>query len=139
MTHKFTSFLIFSILSLCIYHPFQGHASTIENSEDLIEIYLHQSDTDDDNTSDEEQGKHNHGERMPQRPIVCSISNDSGISLPNYFDVSEISSFEIWNQNNCIAAFGDQSDFINLIFSLKGEYQIVFRSPNYFLYGVIYL
>lgn len=137
MTLKFASFLIFSILSLCIYHPLHAQGATIEYSEDLIEIYLHQSDTDDDNTSDDERDKHNRGERMPQQPIVCSISNDSGISLPNYFDVSEISSFEIWNQNTCIASFIDQKDFIDMIFSLKGEYQLIFRFKNYLLSGYI--
>ena len=109
-----------------------------EDGEDLDIILFYCSDSSGEDSGDENDDKQR-GERMPQRPIICSISNDSGISLPNYFDVSEISSFEIWDQNNCIAAFGDQSDFINLIFSLNGEYQIVFRSPTYTLKGQISL
>ncbi|MDE6096462.1 MAG: hypothetical protein K2G52_09770 [Muribaculaceae bacterium] len=111
-------------------------AEGLEDGESLDIILFCCNDGLGVDSGDENDDKQR-GERMPQQPIVCSISKDSGITIKNNFDISEISSFEIWNQNTCIASFIDQKDFIDMIFSLKGEYQLIFRFKNYLLSGYI--
>ena len=76
------------------------------------------------------------GIRIPSRFIVCIISAE-GIQMD--VDVEEIQSYEIWDADGelCIASYTEESDFINALFSLQGEYQIQFTTEDYTYIGYV--
>lgn len=136
MIYRLILILTSMLLSISAIPAFATEGHEDEESLDIILFYC--SDGSGEDSGDVNDDKQR-GERMLQQSVSCSISSNSGITIKSNFDISEISSFEIWNPNTCIAAFGDQSDLINLIFSLQGEYKIVFRFSNYSLVGQISL
>lgn len=76
-------------------------------------------------------------DRMPTRPILCSISIEDGVSFDDGSN-PDIISYEIKDaDNNPIAVTGDEEDFIQTLFSLTGEYVIQFRTDEYVYYGGI--
>lgn len=77
------------------------------------------------------------GHRAPGRPICCTISKDSGVTIPGCPD--DIISYEIWDAdgNICLFASTDQSDFIDEIFSSHGEFMIRLNSNVYTYIGYI--
>ncbi|MDE5886358.1 MAG: hypothetical protein K2H46_02100 [Muribaculaceae bacterium] len=78
-----------------------------------------------------------HGNRMPPAPIVCLISKVDGVEIAGVAN-SEIVSFEILDAyGNTVALLQDEPSFIETIFSLNGEYRIVFRLQNKILSGWI--
>ena len=76
------------------------------------------------------------GIRIPSRFIVCIISAE-GIQMD--VEAEEILSYEIWDADGevCIASYTEESDFINALFSLEGEYQIQFTTEDYVYIGYI--
>ena len=75
--------------------------------------------------------------RMPTRPILCSISFEDGVSFDDGSN-RDIISYEIKDiDNNTVAVIGDEADFIQTLFSLSGEYVIQFRTDEYVYYGSI--
>lgn len=54
-------------------------------------------------------------------------------------DAEEIQSYEIWDADGelCIASYTEESDFINALFSLEGEYQIQFTTEDYTYIGYV--
>lgn len=75
--------------------------------------------------------------RIPSRPILCSISVDDGVSFDDGSN-PDIISYEIKDaDNNSIAITCDEADFIQTLFSLTGEYVILFRTDQYVYYGSI--
>lgn len=74
-------------------------------------------------------------DRMPTRPILCSISIEDGVSF-NDGSNPDIISYEIKDaDDNTVAVTGDEADFIQTLFSLTGEYVIQFRTDEYVYYG----
>jgi len=79
------------------------------------------------------------GNRVPPRPITCSINQDSGIVIPNV-DTADINSFEVYDENQmCIASFVDENDFITFIFSYTGVAEIHLNFDTYSLIGFLIL
>lgn len=76
-------------------------------------------------------------ERCPAVPLFCSISRVDGIQISGV-DNADIVSFEILDAyGNTIALLQDEPSFIETIFSLNGEYRVVFRLNNQTLTGWI--
>ncbi len=76
-------------------------------------------------------------DRMPTRPILCSISVEDGVTFDDGTN-PDIISYEITDvDNNTVAVTGDEADFIQTLFTLMGEYQILFRTDDYVYYGGI--
>jgi len=79
------------------------------------------------------------GHRAPARPIFGTISQDTGINIPN-IELEEIVSYEIYDENqNCIASFPDETDFITYLFSCSGEIEIRLNLTDYSLVGFLIL
>lgn len=78
----------------------------------------------------------NEGNRAPSRPIFCTISAE-GIQMD--VDAEDIQLYEIWDADGelCIASYTEESDFINALFSLEGEYQIQFTTEDYTYIGYV--
>ena len=77
------------------------------------------------------------GQRIPSCPIECTISQDSGVTI--YDCPDEIVSYEIWDAegNTCLSQYSDESDFLNDLFSLTGDFQIRFNSSDYTYIGYL--
>ena len=77
------------------------------------------------------------GHRLPSRPIECTISQETGVSI--YDCPDEIVSYEIWDAdgNSCLTLCSEESDFLNDLFSLTGDFQIRFNSSDYTYVGYI--
>lgn len=78
-----------------------------------------------------------YGNRLPSRPIECTISQDTGVSISGSPD--EIVSYEIWDAegNTCLSLCSDESDFLNYLFTLTGDFQIRFNSSEYTYIGYL--
>ena len=78
-----------------------------------------------------------YGKRIPSRPIECTISQDSGVTI--YDCPDEIVSYEIWDAdgNSCLTLCSEESDFLNDLFSLTGDFQIRFNSSDYTYVGYL--
>lgn len=77
------------------------------------------------------------GNRIPPRPILCSISIEYGIECE--VTPEDILSYEIWSEDStvCIATFADETDFVQQLFALPGAYQIRFLTAYYIYIGYI--
>ena len=77
------------------------------------------------------------GPRIPSRPIECTISQETGVTI--YDCPDEIVSYEIWDAdgNSCLSLCSDESDFLNDLFSLTGDFQIRFNSSDYTYIGYL--
>lgn len=66
----------------------------------------------------------NEGQRVPSRPMACTISISSGITIYGCSD--EIESYELWDAegNNCLAVETNEMEFVNAIFSYDKDCQI---------------
>ncbi|MDE6576866.1 MAG: hypothetical protein K2K58_01680 [Muribaculaceae bacterium] len=79
----------------------------------------------------------NRGQRAPQVPLLCSISVTDGLRISG-IDNSLIESFEIRDgYGNTIAVLSDEASFIDIVFSLHGEYRIIFYLNDRTLSGWI--
>ncbi|MDE6793074.1 MAG: hypothetical protein K2J48_08340 [Muribaculaceae bacterium] len=112
-------------------------ASADDNME--LETYLvdnaatGQDDSDEEPTTPLIPNK----ERCPAAPLFCSISKVGGIQISG-IDSAEIVCFEILDAyGHTVALLQDEPSFIETIFSLNGEYRIVFRLQNKILSGWI--
>ena len=111
-------------------------ASADDNME--FETYLLDITTTGPDDSAEEQETPifpTHKGRCPAAPLFCSISRVGGIQISGV-DNAEIMSFEILDAyGNTVALLQDEPSFIETIFSLNGEYCVVFRLQNKILSG----
>ena len=81
-------------------------------------------------------GNNPDGNRMPPRPILCTISIEHGIECE--IAAEETLSYEIRTEDGiCLASFTDESDFIQMLFSVPGNYQIRFLTDDYIYTGYI--
>ena len=75
------------------------------------------------------------GSRIPAAPISCRISMTEGVQISG-IDTSLIEVFEIQDVNGIpLAILADEESFIETIFSLQGEYRIIFRLNDRTLSG----
>lgn len=83
----------------------------------------------------------NRRHRIPPSPIECVITTD-GIELMSVSEsVSDVLSFEIWDAESefCVASFSTESEFISVLFSMTGEFQVRFIFADYELVGYVKL
>ena len=77
------------------------------------------------------------GPRCPAAPLFCSISKVGGIQISGV-ENADIVSFEILDAyGNTVAELADEASFIDTLFSLKGDFRIVFRFSDRSLAGWI--
>lgn len=88
------------------------------------------------------QSRHNkgldeEGLRTPPMPIYCVISRTDGINIAGLTE--DITSYEIWDTSHeiNIASFSDESEFLDFLFPLIGDYKIKFETENYYIIGYI--
>ncbi|MDE5976798.1 MAG: hypothetical protein K2G69_09635, partial [Muribaculaceae bacterium] len=75
--------------------------------------------------------------KTPSAPVMVNVSAKDGLSIPGV-DSSEILSFEIRDAyGNTVAILTDEDSFIETLFSLSGEYRLIFRLPGRTLAGWI--
>ena len=83
--------------------------------------------------------KDEYGERRPSRPLACTIDPDSGISFIGQ-ETPDFILYEIYDSGNiCVGAYGDESAFIDALFSLTGEYRISLSTEEVSYTGYIVL
>lgn len=78
------------------------------------------------------------GQRKPSAPILCTIDSDSGVHLMNISN-DEIVLYVIYtvDTEECVFMSNSESDFTNVLFSLRGEFRIIFRFNDYALSGFV--
>ena len=76
------------------------------------------------------------GRRSKRIPLSGEITS-SGVSIPGV-ETSNIISFEIYDASGiCLGIYSDDMDFVNALFSLSGEYEIVLVTENTTFAGII--
>ena len=76
-------------------------------------------------------------EKCPAAPLFCSISKVGGIQISG-IENADIVSFEILDAyGNTVAELADEASFIDTLFSLKGDFRIVFRFSDHIMVGWI--
>lgn len=77
------------------------------------------------------------GNRIPPRPIICTISETDGIQIDLCND--DIYAYEVWNETaeTCFASYNDETDFVQYLFSVPGTYQIKLITEEYVYTGCI--
>lgn len=76
--------------------------------------------------------------RIPGSPIPCII-DENGVSF-QMDTTPEIIGYEIYDSESVlIYSVGDEEDFIQTLFSLSGNYTVVFRTEEYAYIGSIKL
>ena len=64
------------------------------------------------------------GHRIPGRHIACSLDRENGVRFFGQ-ETPDFILYEIYDSNNiCTGIYGDESEFIDALFSLTGEYLI---------------
>lgn len=113
---------IIILLALCITCPQVYSGSTTTQTVQLKKKH--------------NQSNNQKGSRKPAGLIVCTISAE-GIQMG--VETGEIMSYEIWDADGdiCVASFTEESDFINVLFSMEGEYQIHFSTEEYSYFGYV--
>ena len=77
-----------------------------------------------------------HGQRSKERPITGEITT-SGVNISG-IEISDIISFEIYDQSGtCLGIYSDEMDFVNALFSLSGEFEIVFVTNDDIYVGIV--
>lgn len=69
--------------------------------------------------------------------LTCTIGEENGVEISGTTD--EIIAYEIWDATGsvCIGYFTDEEEFVEYLFSLNGDFQLVFYFENYTLEGEI--
>ncbi len=69
--------------------------------------------------------------------LTCTVSRENGVEISGTTD--EIISYEIWDATGtvCIAYFTNEEEFVEYLFSLNGDFQLVFFFEDYTLTGEI--
>lgn len=69
--------------------------------------------------------------------VTCTVSQENGVEISGTTD--EIISYEIWDATGtvCIAYFTNEEEFVEYLFSLNGDFQLVFFFEDYTLIGEI--
>lgn len=89
--------------------------------------------------SDPDPAEGNRRHRKVGKSFLCSIDEENGISFSADINIEEIT-FEIQDKSgNIVGIFVDEFDFIEVLFSLQGEYKLVFTTSDYYLTGWITL
>lgn len=125
-------YLIFTILFMVLFafqstEIFAGAFKTLTVSLDRKELITPQDGPDYDPPI----------HRSPADAYICSITPENGVEISGTTD--EIISYEIWDATGtvCIAYFTNEEEFVEYLFSLNGDFQLVFFFEDYTLTGEI--
>lgn len=127
---KFLTLSLF-LMMMFMFIPF-GMKGDIQSQTYCIKVYkLAQSYTEHN------KNKCPDTKRLPAYPMICTISQSEGICIAGY--TNDFTSYEIWDGEGemCLASFLEESDFIDVLFSMTGEFQIRFVSEEFLLIGYI--
>ena len=110
---------------------FSGDISSLASPKS-ISFHLVRVAEEEPYVPDLSSGRH----RSNRRPLSGEITS-SGVSIPGV-EISDIISFEIYDPSGiCLGIYSDEMDFVNALFSLNGEYEIVFVTENTTFAGII--
>ncbi|MBD5205953.1 MAG: hypothetical protein HDS84_06215 [Bacteroidales bacterium] len=115
---RFIIIVIVGLMNCCGIHAINKNIHVIKY------IYIYNGHT---NPDEDPNGR---GARIPSHEVPCSIDSSDGIELKGEGNV-DIIYYEIWQSGiGCIAKFEDEEDFLKVLFTLKGEYEIHFETAN---------
>ena len=118
---------------LLLLLPVMPLYATKDNDSEDRECYLEETDDEEEEHVKDPGRRH----RLPSQHVLCVISMETGISIPG-MDSSEIVGYEIRDASgNTVAILADEASFIETLFSLSGEYRLIFRLPGRTLAGWI--
>lgn len=87
----------------------------------------------------DERSRPNRGNRLPSKPMEGVISHSDGVEISGV-ETEGISVFEIYDKNGMLmASYLDEHDFVDYLFTLHGEFELCFRSSDFYLTGCIEL
>ncbi|MDE5976491.1 MAG: hypothetical protein K2G69_08075 [Muribaculaceae bacterium] len=110
--------------------------STSTGDREPVETWLTEADSEEEERDEIPINPPAKG-RIPSQPHHCHIGQTGGIVIGGV-DSSEILSFEIRDTyGNTVAILADEASFIETLFSLSGEYRLIFRLPGRTLAGWI--
>lgn len=71
------------------------------------------------------------GKRLPQRPVMCTISRTDGVQLQST-ESGEIISYEIWSTDGqtCLFVSDSEAYFIEVLFQMQGNLLIIFQTET---------
>lgn len=112
------------ILALVVFaNPFNAFA------DDPITITVIPSDIDPDNKPDK-------GQRIPPRPIVCTIDFDSNTIVSTSSLVNNADEYQISTEEGmCFYITESENEFVETLGTLHGTYIITFSGDDYALSG----
>lgn len=115
-------------VSIMLTFPVNSHAAQTGTVLDKTDK------SEDEPRTEPEQG----GNRKPAAPIYCSIDSSSGITISRH-STDEILSYGIFDgySEDCIGVFFSEAAFIETLFSLEGEFRVVFTYADYTLSGLV--
>ena len=124
-------------LILILFFVAAPYMSAYDNDGCLIIYCTEDSETDDDSDDDWYVEPDPSRKKTPSAPVMVNVCAKDGLSIPGV-DSSEILSFEIRDAyGNTVAILTDEDSFIATLFSLSGEYRLLFRLPGRTLAGWI--
>ncbi len=99
-------------------------------SDNSLEIPMTEAPkpSDNDNTDIKNPSK---GARLPQRPVMCTISRTDGVLLQST-EAGEIISYEIRiaDGQTCLFVSDSEADFIEVLFQMQGDLLIIFQTET---------
>lgn len=121
-------------------YAFSDDSSESDPNPRELELILINGGTIDSNDSHEEDvEQYRKGKRIPSRPIHCKLIERNGIIFQSPF-AQDILSYEILDiYGNHITSSTDESDFIEFVFSLTGEYEVWLLTDEYIFKGYLNL
>lgn len=126
-----------SIILLLMSYSLAFASGNVANNEQPIQLNVVAVSIitgQDPATDTDKSNKH----RMPGSPIPCII-DENGVSI-QMDTTPEIISYEIYDADGMlICSVGDEETFIQTLFSLSGNYTVVFRTQEYAYIGSIEL
>ena len=95
-------------------------------------------DKTDKSDEDPKQDPEPDGARKPAARIYCTIDSSTGVAISNHSNEA-ILSYGIFDADTdeCIGVFLLESEFIDTLFSLEGEFRVVFTCEDYVLSGIV--
>ena len=97
-------------------------------TDDSLDIPMTETPTPSDNTDIKDPSK---GKRLPQRPVMCTISRRDGVLLQST-GAGEIISYEIRTADGqtCLFVSDSEADFIEVLFQMQGDLLIIFQTET---------
>lgn len=129
---KTIKFLMAAILMLCMALP--SYAET----DRTITVSMTKTETSQ-KEGPEYPEKNDRGRRQPAIRVECVIDATSGVEFV-YGETPEFVSYEICDTEGAtVASFGDETSFIEVLFTMTGEYQLRLVSADYEYVGWVML